>query len=96
MNAQLPHMPQSAQPVAGAVPLDPQFLDAVRTAGANVDQEGARPVMERPLAQAASGLAQLVSTHIDAALPPLAQPVARVGMALLRTLPCSTIAGSWP
>ena len=60
MNAQLPHMPQSAQPVAGAVPLDPQFLDAVRTAGANVDQEGARPLMERPLAQAASGLAQLV------------------------------------
>ena len=61
MNAQaFPFMPQSAQPVAGAAPLDPQFLDAVRTAGANVDQEGARPAMERPLAQAASGLAQLV------------------------------------
>ena len=62
MSAQaFPFAPQSAaQPVVGASPLDPQFLQAIRDAGAHVDQEGVRPPMERPLAQAASGLSQLL------------------------------------
>ena len=62
MSAQaLPFMPQSAaQPVAGAAPLDPQFLQAIREAGSHVDQEGVRPPMERPFAQAAAGLSQLL------------------------------------
>jgi hypothetical protein len=35
-------------------------LQAIRDAGAHVDQEGVRPPMERPFAQAASGLSQLL------------------------------------